>query len=166
MSEPQRQPNGQTDRRRVTRTAFRLNATMRDGTRTKAQVRIIDISTHGCRIECSSGANADSWVWLNIAGLETQYCRIAWRAGEFAGLAFATPLAEAVLERLLQQEEMTETSIGQLRDIAARTHFLARKSADADVQALAELSKDCAVGAVVEGFRLSETKRRRAAPRA
>ena len=29
---------------------------------------------------------ADSWVLLSIAGLETQYCRIAWCCEEFAGL--------------------------------------------------------------------------------
>ena len=53
---------------------------------------------------------------LTIAGLEMQYCRVVWRCHEFAGIEFATPLAEAVLERLLQdQQTLSETAISELR---------------------------------------------------
>ena len=99
----------------------------------------------------------DTWLWLGIAGLETQYCRVVWHCQEFVGLEFANPLAEAVLERLLQdQKDMPETTIDELRKIATRTHGLARQASDTDIHPLAELSRKCAVDAVVEGFRLSE----------
>jgi hypothetical protein len=146
-----------TDRRRAHRAALRLNATIREGQRSRTKVRLIDISTHGCRIECTSMVAEDSWIWLGIAGLETQYCRVVWHCQEFVGLEFATPLAEAVLERLLQaQEHMPEMTINELRQIATRTHGLARQANDTDIHPLAELSRKCAVDAVVEGFRMSE----------
>src|SRR6476469_8915980 len=95
----------QPDRRKVERTALRLTATMRDGTRSRVKVRVIDMSTHGCRIECSSSVEDDSWIWLSIAGLETQYSRVVWHCGEFIGLEFEKPLAEAVFERLLADQD-------------------------------------------------------------
>lgn len=148
----------QTDRRRANRAALRLSATMREAGRSRVQARLIDISTHGCRIECASGASADTWVWLSIAGLETQYCRVVWRHQEFAGLEFVTPLAEPVLERLLSdQNQLSEATINELRDIASRTHRLANKEKNTDAELLAELSDKCAVEAVIEGLRLGDT---------
>ena len=145
------------ERRRANRAALRLTATIREGGRSRTRVRLIDISTHGCRIECSSTVAEDTWLWLGIAGLETQYCRVVWHCQEFVGLEFANPLAEAVLERLLQdQKDMPETTINELRSIATRTHGLARQANDTDIHPLAELSRKCAMDAVVEGFRLSE----------
>jgi len=120
--------------------------------------RVIDISTRGCRIETTSVAAADTCLMLSIAGLETQYCRVAWRCHEFAGIEFATPLAEAVLERLLSdQQDLSEVAISDLRSIATRAHNLSVQEAD-DRQTLTELSRKCAVDAVVEGLRLGEAK--------
>ena len=149
----------QPERRRVARTALRLNATMRDGSRSKVAAKVIDMSTHGCRIECTTTVGDDSWVWLNIAGLESQYSRVVWHCNEFIGLEFEKPLSDAVYERLLQgQEHLEEETIAELRDIASRTHWLATQADIADIHILAELSRKCAVDAVVEGFRLSEAK--------
>ena len=91
MSEIAIQPFHEPDRRRAERAALRLNATMREAGRGRVTARVIDISTHGCRIEAGSGASVETWLWLSIAGLETQYCRVVWRCQEFAGLEFATP---------------------------------------------------------------------------
>jgi len=145
------------DRRRANRTALRLTATMRDGTRSRSQVRVIDMSTHGCRVQSPFVVAVDSWVWLGIAGLETQYCRVAWHCEEFVGLEFQTPLADAVFERLLQdQKQLPEKAIKELLNIATRTHWLARQASDSNVAILAELSRKCAEDAVVEGLRLSQ----------
>ena len=84
---------------------MRLNATIREPGRSRVGVRVIDMSTHGCRIESTSGTSPDTWVLLSIAGLETQYCRVAWACHEFAGLEFATPLSE-FLARMNGQFEM------------------------------------------------------------
>jgi hypothetical protein len=65
-----------------------------------------------------------------------------------------------VLDRLLQgQKQPTQTRVNELRDIATRTLWLARQADDANIPPLAELSKSCAIDAVVEGFRLSQAKR-------
>ena len=159
MAETASQPATEQDRRRSNRAALRLSATMREAGRGRVGVRVIDMSTHGCRVEAASGTSAETWVWLSIAGLETQYCRVVWRFQEFAGLEFATPLADAVFERLLQdQKHLSENTISELRDIANRTHRLASKEKSAEAETLVELSRKCAVEAVVEGLRLSEAK--------
>jgi hypothetical protein len=159
MAEAAKRPTGQPDRRRAGRAALSLSATMREGSRSKVQVRIIDISTHGCRVECSSAVPVDANVWLTIPGLENQYCRVVWHCQEFVGLEFEKPLAQAVYDRLLAgQERLEEKTIAELRDIANRAHWLATNADIDDIHILAELSRKCAVDAVVEGFRLGEAK--------
>ena len=159
MAETAKRPAVQSDRRRAGRAALSLSATMREGSRSKVQVRIIDISTHGCRIECSSAVPVDANVWLTIPGLENQYCRIVWHCQEFVGVEFEKPLAQAVFDKLLaEQAQLPEKTISELRDIANRAHWLATNAEIDDIHILAELSRKCAVDAVVEGFRLSEAK--------
>lgn len=150
------------ERRRAHRLALRLNAMMRDGNQSRVKARVIDISTHGCRIECTSGVAEDSWIWLSISGLENQYCRVVWHCQEFVGLEFANPLSEAVFERLLaDHQDLPESSINDLRKIASRTHWLARQAGDSDIAVLAELSRKCAEDAVVEGLRLGQNAKKR-----
>jgi hypothetical protein len=149
------------ERRRVERSALRLDASIREPGRGRVSVRVIDISTHGCRIEATSGPNPESWVLLSIAGLETQYCRVVWNCQEFAGLEFETPLAEPVLDRLLSdQSQLSEKAISDMRSIATRTHRLATIQTDEHTPVLAEISRKVAVEAVVEGLKLGETKGR------
>lgn len=148
------------DRRRAPRTALRLSATIREPGRSRTKVRVIDISVHGCRIEASAGPSADSWVLLSIAGLDTQYCRVVWQRHEFAGLEFPTPLANGVLDALLQDhQQLSEAAIKELRDIASRAHQLSGKQTDDEQRLLAELSSKCAVDALIEGLRLGESAR-------
>ena len=151
----------EADRRRAPRAALRLSATIREPGRSRTQVRVIDMSTHGCRIEATSGPSVDTWVLLSIGGLDTQYCRVVWQVHEFAGLEFAAPISDAVLERLLEsQQDLSESAIKELRDIAQRTHRLAAtKQPNGGTETLADLSHKCAVDAVVEGLRLSDSKR-------
>lgn len=158
MANSQTRPDGQPERRRSERTALRLDASIREPGRSRMSARVIDISTHGCRIEATPSASADSWLLLSIAGLETQYCRVVWSCHEFAGIEFATPLAEPVLERLLaDQQQLPESAIKELRSMANRAHQLSVNETE-DRQILTDLSRKCAVDAVVEGLRLSEAK--------
>jgi hypothetical protein len=152
----------QPERRRVERLALRLAATMRDGRSSRVQARVIDMSTRGCRIECTHPVKDDSWLWLSIAGLETQYCRVAWHCEEFIGLEFERPLSDAVFEKLLaDQGQLPETTIKELRNIASRTHWLARSADDEQIAILAELSRKCAVDSFVEGLRRGEGAKKR-----
>ena len=156
MSDSDARNDGQPERRRAPRTALRLDASVREPGRSRVAARLIDISVRGCRIEVTPGVSADSWLLLTIAGLETQYCRVVWCCHEFAGVEFATPLAEAVLDRLLHdQKALPEAAIGELRSIATRAHNLSMREAD-DRRTLSEISRQCAVEAVVQGLRLRE----------
>ncbi len=157
--EKETRPEGEEERRRAPRAALRLNATIREPGRSRVGARVIDISTHGCRIEATSGASPDAWLLLSIAGIETQYCRVVWQANEFAGLEFANPLAEVVLEKLLKdQSSMTEKSISELREISRRTHRLAGNDSVRETDTLTDLSQKCAVDAVVEALRMGDEK--------
>jgi hypothetical protein len=154
-----KQAEVQSERRRADRTALRLDATMREPGRGRLAVRLIDISTHGCRIEATGGGYPDSWLLLSIAGLETQYCRVVWNCHEFAGLEFESPLSEAVLEKLLQsQKQVSDATISEMRNIASRTHRLATIQTDQYTPVLTELSEKLAVEAVIEGLRLADSK--------
>ena len=157
MAQPNQSP---VERRRAERSALLLTATMRDGSR-KAPARVIDMSTHGCRIECSTVVSNDSFVLLGIAGLEAKRCRVAWNCEEFIGLEFETPLSEAVFERLLQdgQKNLSTTEIRDLRSISSRTQWLAKKADVELIATMADLSRRCAENAVVEGLRLKAPKR-------
>ena len=147
---------GRPERRRASRSALRLPAILRDESDCQIAVQLIDVSTHGCRIECPSPLVADSWLWLDIAGLETQHCRIVWVCEEFAGVEFESPVAEAMLETLaLGLAKLPEAEIQELRGIAARTLGLAREADDTVIALLAELSRTCAVDALIEGLRRS-----------
>lgn len=159
MAESAKRPDSRPERRRVQRCALNLDATLREGSRNKMQVRLLDMSTHGCRVQCPSAVNGDECVWLNIPGLEAQYCRVVWQCHEFIGLEFEKPLAQAVFDRLLAEQTMLpEKTIVELRDIANRTHWLATQADIDDIHILAELSRKCAVDAVVEGFKRSQPK--------
>jgi hypothetical protein len=159
MADPVKKSHLPQERRRAERAALRLNATIREPGRSRVGVRVIDISTHGCRIEATCTLSPDTWILLSIGGLETQYCRIVWNFHEFAGLEFGSPLAEPVLERLLSEHKnLTESAIKELRDIAQRTFQLAAKQRDGEGETLAELSRKCAVEAVIEGLRLGEAQ--------
>jgi hypothetical protein len=158
MSDSDTTPESEPERRRAPRNALRLNATIREPGRSRTGARVIDISTHGCRIEALPGASAESWILLSIAGLETQYCRVVWSCHEFAGVEFANPLSEAVLDRLLQDHgQLSETAIGELRAIATRTQRLSAQE-DGERRTLTDLSRKCAVDAVIEGLKLGESK--------
>ena len=62
-----------------------------------------------------------------------------------------------MFDRLLHdQAQLPETAIKELRNIATRTHWLARQAGDDGHRILADLSRKCAVDAVVEGLRLGE----------
>ena len=147
------------ERRREARTALHLNATFRDGSR-KAPARVIDMSTRGCRIACSTVVADDHMIWLSFEGLEAQRARVAWHCEEFIGLEFETPLNEAVFERLVaQQRQLPEKEIKELRSIASRTHWLARQAGEQDIAILADISRQCAENAVVEGLRLKAPRK-------
>jgi hypothetical protein len=149
------------ERRRGRRIALALSATVREQRKSRAVVHLVDMSSFGCRVELPCGPLAEPWVWLSIAGLETQYCRVAWQENGFAGLEFATALSDAVLESLMApHKKVSERLIIRLREIAARASRIAAQARDPGrAKPLLELSRECAEGAAIHGLQLGRTQK-------
>jgi hypothetical protein len=149
------------ERRRGRRIALALSATVREQRKSRAVVQIVDMSPFGCRVELPCGALAERWVWLSIAGLETQYCRVAWQENDFAGLEFATALSDAALEHLLApHKKLSERLIIRLREIAARTSRMASQGKNPDrAKPLLDFSRDCAESAAIHGLQLGRASK-------
>lgn len=64
-------------------------------------VHILDLSTHGFRIDSHLDLQVGTDVWLRLPGLEPSHARVAWTDGYVAGCAFERPLHPAVLDMIL-----------------------------------------------------------------
>jgi hypothetical protein len=150
------QPNS-SGRIRAPRTAVLLPASIRERGRARAPGRLIDISRGGCRIEYYfAGLQPGCWVWLSVSGLATQYCRVAWCCDAFAGLEFAAPLEEAVVERLAAEGSSDDLgTVRALRDTSARCRDLEGASTAGFAAELASLGRDCEKYALVARLRRS-----------
>ena len=152
----------QADRRKVERTALRLTATMRDGTRSRVKVRVIDMSTNGCRIECSSIGRGRQ---LGLA----QHRR-AWRTSSAASSGIArNSSAWSSRGRCPKQcSRGCSPTRGRCprtrsRSCAAsptRTHWLARQAEDRRHRHPRRFVAQMREDAVVEGLRLGESPKR------
>ncbi len=132
------------ERRRAPRVALNVPATMRERGRPGFPVRLVDLSTHGCRLELASGVPAGAPVWLKLGGLDSIYSRVVWSRDGFAGLAFETPLHEAVVERLAGGGAPSGEEAAALEEISARCRFFAaRAEGDEQSEALLALARDC-----------------------
>jgi hypothetical protein len=149
------------ERRRARRIALALSATIREQRKSRAVVHIVDLSSFGCRVELPCGALTEPWIWLSIAGLETQYCRVAWQENDFGGLEFVTPLRDSVLENLMApHRKVSERLIIRLREIAARASRIATQASEPErVKPLLEFSRECTEWAAIHGFRLGRAQK-------
>ena len=149
------------ERRRARRIALALSATVREQRKSRAVVHIVDMSSFGCRVELPCGALAEPWVWLSIAGLETQYCRVVWQENDFAGLEFVTPLKDAVLENLMApHKKVSERLVVRLREIAARASRITSQANEPErTKPLLEFSRECTEWAAIHGFKLGRSQK-------
>jgi hypothetical protein len=105
-----------TDNRRAPRFVTSLPVFLRASGRPRAPVRIVDLSIHGCRVDEAWGLILDGTVWLTLGRLQAVEARAVWTHYSFAGLEFAVPLNQAVLDDLLAgaaqppEAELAETS--------------------------------------------------------
>jgi hypothetical protein len=141
---------GQIERRRVPRFAFQVRAALRQHGDHRFHIRMIDISTHGCRIELLCGQKLSPTVWLYLENLAAQPMRVAWSRDTFAGLEFDTPLHDAVLDALLAaSNDLAGPTMAELYDIALRSKSGADRAALApESMQLSSLSRDCAAAAL------------------
>jgi hypothetical protein len=139
------------DRRRSARFATHLLASVRESGKARSPATILDISSHGCRIETASGLVEGSWVWLNLPSLSAQYSRVSWRCDAFAGLEFCAPLSEVVLEHLLgARRVLTKEDEARLKEASTRCRTLANRTGGAAATQLVSLATACEVTVLVE----------------
>jgi hypothetical protein len=149
-------PISNKDRRRTWRLALNLTASVREPGGSNIPVRIVDISTHGCRVESLRSPIVGCILWLSIAGLEAKHTSVVWCKGDFAGLEFDTPLSGSVLASIVAaQHWRPETVAADLQDLAKRLKHFATGTGNADTNLL-RFSKDCAVYALVHVLKSAE----------
>ncbi len=67
---------------------------------TRYQVRILDFSPHGCRIELVERVRPGDRVWISLPGIETIEATTCWVDGFVAGVEFVHPLHPSVFDML------------------------------------------------------------------
>jgi len=87
------------------RNANRVPVAVRAGLRQRGAsavtVQILDLSTHGFRIDTHLSLEPGNQVWLRLPGLEATPAHVAWVEGHCAGCAFDRPLHPAVLSMIV-----------------------------------------------------------------
>lgn len=93
--------SGNSDRRRSYRSELQLRASYREyGTTARMQVRVLDLSVTGFRMETNALLEVGQSIHLEMPGLESKQATIAWgRHGQF-GCSFSTPLHPAVVDHI------------------------------------------------------------------
>lgn len=90
-------PEGRKSERRIVNLAARLRE---PGARSE-DVEVVNLSVDGFMAQGVTGIEAGSCVWLKLAGLEPQNCRVVWVEEDRAGFEFASPLHAATLELVI-----------------------------------------------------------------
>ena len=87
------------------RVAERATIRLRSGFRRRGDHRtyadLLDLSTHGFRIQSPILLAQDTYVWLSLPGFEAKGARVVWSDGAQAGCEFETPFHPSVFERIL-----------------------------------------------------------------
>ncbi len=72
-------------------------------------VQILDLSTHGFRIDTHLSLEVGTQIWLRLPGLEATPALVAWVDGHCAGCAFDRPLHPAVLSMIIARSGGCQT---------------------------------------------------------
>lgn len=87
--------------RNADRVSVALSAGLRQRGASAVSVRILDLSTHGFRIDTHLSLEIGTQVWLRLPGLEATPAHVVWVEGHCAGCAFDRPLHPAVLSMIV-----------------------------------------------------------------
>lgn len=88
------------DGRRAERRIVNLAARLREPGASLIDVDIVNLSTDGFMAQ-SVAVEVGTYVWLKVAGLEPQACRVIWNEDGKAGFEFINPLHSATIELLV-----------------------------------------------------------------
>ena len=94
-------PGSERERRWRPRAAASFAARFRERWRARFDVGIVELSTHGCRVECATPPTPGAGCWVMLPAIESLYARVVWRRDSHFGLEFEQPLHPAVIAMLL-----------------------------------------------------------------
>jgi len=89
--------------RNADRVPVALSAGLRQRGASAVSVQILDLSTHGFRIDTHLSLEVGTQIWLRLPGLEATPAHVAWVEGHCAGCAFDRPLHPAVLSMIVSR---------------------------------------------------------------
>lgn len=90
------------------RHSLATEVTLRRTGRAICRVRVLDVSSTGCRLEVVDRPNVDERVWLRFDGLESIEATVCWVAGFKVGLKYANPIHPAVFGELLRRFDASQ----------------------------------------------------------
>lgn len=67
------------------------------------KVQILDLSTHGFRVETHLHLSVGDGVWVRLPGLESKSAKVVWQRQAQHGCAFNEPLHTAVLTMIAKR---------------------------------------------------------------
>ena len=88
------------DGRRAERRVVNIAARLREPGAAVAGAVINNLSTDGFMAETDMALEVGAEVWLRLAGLEPQKCRVVWIEDGKAGFEFSVPLHQGTLDML------------------------------------------------------------------
>lgn len=89
--------------RRTERIPIDAEVNLRTLGRANYRVRILDLSTDGCRVELVERPSVGDPVSIKFDGLDTLEAEVSWVEGHLAGLMFKNRIHPAVLDLLLRR---------------------------------------------------------------
>ena len=78
-----------------------LDAGARQSGASYVSVEVMDLSTHGFRMETHLNLQKGADLWLRLPGLEARHAKVVWVRGILVGCAFEEPLHDAVLDLIV-----------------------------------------------------------------
>ena len=87
------------------RVSIEVAAGLRQRGASGVSVQVMDLSTHGFRVQTHLELAEGSDVWLRLPGLEPCHAVVAWAKGNYVGCRFERPLHTAVLEMIVRKSK-------------------------------------------------------------
>ena len=93
------------ERRSHARRRMSAIAIFRERGRSRADIRVTDLSPLGCRVRLEGVLVCGEHGWVTLPTLAPWSCAVAWRSEEEAGVTFERPLHQAVAEMIATRHE-------------------------------------------------------------
>lgn len=90
----------QKERRRTERVALDAAIDFRRAKEHRFEVRMHDLTAHGCKVTLPEQVGRKQMVWISMPGLETLQSEVRWASDWVAGIQFDRPMHPAVFDHM------------------------------------------------------------------